>query len=386
MKGRKDIELLLDGLESYEIPLEIFLDKTEHIDYQSSSGTNALNWPDVKFLNSIIADIGSVSPIMRLSVLVISTAYQIAKAPENHRSDIRDLAKRFTNLVTDIDALQETEAAMFDKSPKSKKLLVDRIEELLNCLIIAAEVYIQAKFTLLSAIMEKSKVENALASLQMADNMLLSAIIKVNLVGGSEMDANVTKTLAKANEILDHLKKDNNSFTINSEQGIIYEATQKAQEIKNSGYLNNTYSYFKFNNLVTNSNAELKEVGSASTKYYSITANTIVFNSSCTHVLMVFRCPHLREHNLVTCDDNILEKYGSFQYKGCLGTPGTFFDAKRDTNNEDKCPNYVRFAERQFKETIIPLENEYSYDMGSLYFIGPQFNNFRDIRWHTSKP
>ncbi|KAJ3100927.1 hypothetical protein HK100_004632 [Physocladia obscura] len=404
----------LAKLQSLEIPFETFLEKTGDIfSNQSLSGTDGFNWPGLNFFSSIIADVSSVSPILRLSVLLISTGYQIATASENYRNEIRELIIRFKNLVMDINALQETRTGFLDPFPKTKRLLLDRIDQLLTCLIYSADVCIRAKFTgnlpnsfiqaakftnfaseVWSAITDTTRVKNAYSSLQAAEDLLYAVKLNALVVGESKIDSSFDQLSKKVDEILLHLQnyrnfavlnygKDNTISELEIAAKMMLEVFKKAPEIKNSGNLNKRYYYFKYGNLVTSRNTKLNDSGPASTKYYSVASDTVIFHPSCTHVLMVFRCPHLRVDGYVDCKDNILEKNATFKYNGFLGTPGTFFNAETDVH-KDGTPDYVAFAKRQFTESLKPLDDEYLAEITSLIFIGAQFNNYRDIRWYTS--
>ncbi|KAJ3089603.1 hypothetical protein HK100_007709 [Physocladia obscura] len=473
IKKKNNIKPFLEDLESGNTTLDCFLEKFGDIfqDGQNSPGTDGINWDGLQFFGSIIDDVSSVSPVLKLSSLVIFAGYLVATAPEKHRHEIQELAKRFTNLVKDIDSIQEAKASMLDGFPKTKKLLLDRIDDLMCPLINAAEICIYAKFDVWSSIMDELKVKKAQESLQVAQDLLFAVQLNTLVVVDSKIDASLTKidttgtqidttvtridaNVTQFNEkfygqlsdindkvtlsidlnkiLLQRIKKSRNSAAFDYEEvissdyessffdvgsnfdkalpvmtkvpntkvvencmvtktiselditgGILYQVYEKAPEIKNSGYLNKKYHYFRNGSLVNDYVTELTDTGPASTKYYSLTTDTVVFNPSCSHVLMIFRCPHLRVDALVGCEHNKLEKNAPFQYKGCLGTPGTFFDGKKDIHT-DKTPNYVGFAQRQFIESLKPLGDKYSANINSLSFIGPQFNNYRDIRWYTA--
>ncbi|KAJ3080962.1 hypothetical protein HK100_010009, partial [Physocladia obscura] len=146
-------------------------------------------------------------------------------------------------------------------------------------------------------------------------------------------------------------------------------------EIKNFGSLNSKCFYFRSDGkgnakIIKNSNAKL----SATDKYYTVAADVIVFNNSRSHVLMEFRCPHAQGQ----CDHNIIDNT-SFQYKGCLGTPGGFFDAEKDLD-ENGSPDFFKLAKRQIIEQEIAQEGA----ADKIQFSHAAFNNYRDIRWKFS--
>ncbi|KAJ3121365.1 hypothetical protein HK100_012408 [Physocladia obscura] len=456
--NKKDIRPWLKDLESGEMPFDIFLDNVRDILPENPSGSDDTSFLGLAFLSSVVQEVISTYPIIKLSLALISVGYKIATAKANFQKHIAVLATRFCNLVEDIEALQETPLEILKKAPRTKKLLLKRIDNLLNCLINAADLCIHAKTTttVWTAMTNgPQKVKEALISLQEAEDLLFHVKMDAILAGVAKIEADENQNKVEVNEyqvneVYSNLKKSRNSAffeygqvdnsdpidavtsnliesvsqisigvenstshlhipvetileevdsplivdstsrvdstitDVNIATKIMFEVYQRAPEIKNSGHLNRKYNYFRYGSLVTEYNATLNDIGPASQKYYSLTTDTVVFNPSCSHVLLVFRCPHKRVDGLVGCEHNILETNMPFQYKGCLGTPGTFFDAAKDTNN-DKSPNYVGFAQRQFTESLKPLGGKYSTDINLLSFIGPQFNNYRDIRWYTSK-
>ncbi|KAJ3105858.1 hypothetical protein HK100_003815, partial [Physocladia obscura] len=155
----------------------------------------------------------------------------------------------------------------------------------------------------------------------------------------------------------------------------------KAPEIKNRGSLSPKYYYFEAQsgNVISNSSASLSD--DAETKYYTVAADMLVFNASCSHVLLIFRCPHDKRDGR-KCADNVLDQ-SSFQYKGCLATPGGFFDAVHDY--DDKTPDFRKSALRELNEECNNLlDGSQAPPHDAVIYIGPEFNNFRDIRWFTS--
>ncbi|KAJ3063107.1 hypothetical protein HDU98_001036 [Podochytrium sp. JEL0797] len=163
-------------------------------------------------------------------------------------------------------------------------------------------------------------------------------------------------------------------------------ALAKAPTIKNRGCLNPAFFYFDATtgDLVTGSNASLSD--SSPNKYFTVAADMIVFNPTRTHVLMIFRCPHDRKEGK-TCKNNILDK-GSFQYKGCLATPGGFFDSREDMVNG--IPDFQNSALRELNEECSNLladegkAVQTASETKAPLFVSAEFNNYRDVRWFTS--
>ncbi|KAJ3206828.1 hypothetical protein HDU82_004282 [Entophlyctis luteolus] len=139
------------------------------------------------------------------------------------------------------------------------------------------------------------------------------------------------------------------------------KSKEKSAEIKNRGRLNKRFYYFiagKNQMPVSGLDSELSD--DSKTKYFTVAADMIVFSHSMSHVLMVFRCPHVKSEGH-KCADGVLDK-SSFQYKGSLATPGV----------------------RELNEECDKLLDEVVETKPDVMFVGPEFNNFRDIRWFTS--
>ncbi|KAJ3378042.1 hypothetical protein HDU84_007987, partial [Entophlyctis sp. JEL0112] len=163
------------------------------------------------------------------------------------------------------------------------------------------------------------------------------------------------------------------------------KSEDKAVEIKNRGRLNKLYYYFiaaSGDMPVTGLESELSD--DAGQKYFTVAADMIVFSHSLSHVLMVFRCPHDKRGGK-KCADNILDN-SSFQYKGTLATPGGFFDPRKDVLKLDdkEIPDFKSCAIRELNEECDKLLDEVVEKKPEVHSIGPEFNNFRDIRWFTS--
>ncbi|KAJ3138156.1 hypothetical protein HK100_000089 [Physocladia obscura] len=159
------------------------------------------------------------------------------------------------------------------------------------------------------------------------------------------------------------------------------KARANAAEIKNRGRLNPQFYYFeaKSGEMITNSSVSLSD--NALKKYFTVAADMLVFNASLTHVLMIFRCPHNKQDGH-KCADNILDE-SSFQYKGCLATPGGFFDAVHDYDGNT--PDFRKSAVRELNEECNNLlDGSQAPSHDAVVYIGSEFNNFRDIRWFTS--
>ncbi|KAI8607406.1 hypothetical protein BC830DRAFT_143318 [Chytriomyces sp. MP71] len=148
-----------------------------------------------------------------------------------------------------------------------------------------------------------------------------------------------------------------------------------ALTIKNSGRLNPKFSYFRASNgaFVTGIST------SAIEKFHTVAADSIVFAANFTHVLLIFRCPHDHSSNR-TCADNILDTT-SFQYKGCLATPGGFYDPIHDIDQATHLPDFTKTATRELSEECPNLRMSTAHP---LRFLSAEFNNLRDIRWLTS--
>ncbi|KAJ3011983.1 UNVERIFIED_CONTAM: hypothetical protein HDU68_001437 [Siphonaria sp. JEL0065] len=166
---------------------------------------------------------------------------------------------------------------------------------------------------------------------------------------------------------------------------VAQKATSKAGSIKNRGCLNPAYVYFSCvdGSLVTGASTVLSDASVP--KYYTVAADMLVFSATLSHVLMIFRCPHDKKSNK-TCKDNVLDST-SFQYKGCLATPGGFFDAKLDLTNNGATPDYHHSALRELNEECSNFFASSSLlsDSSNVHFVSCEFNNFRDVRWFTSK-
>ncbi|KAJ3141429.1 hypothetical protein HK100_006858 [Physocladia obscura] len=357
-KKKKSIKLWPTKFDVHNKTFDNLLEKLEKADdiiseeNQNSFDTGGLNWSDFGFLGKVVAD--------------------IAIATEELKDEVRALANSVTNFIKDIDSLQETKIGILDDAPKTKKLLLERI--------------------VWSALTDgPQKIKKAGASLAEAEKLLFPVKVNALLAGQSHLDDEVSKIASMVYEMLS-LQKSRDIFKENSHPtdadtgmpkiSVTDENLPQAPEIKNLGELNERYYYFRYGILLTKHTTKLNSVGPASTKYYSVTSDTVIFDPTGSYVLMSFRCPHKRnvEHG---CQDEVLDETSSFQYKGCLGTPGTFFDAKQDIHRNAETPDYVAFAKRQFADSLKPLGDEYLQDINTLIFMGPQFNNYRDIRWYT---
>ncbi|ORY37943.1 hypothetical protein BCR33DRAFT_854402 [Rhizoclosmatium globosum] len=158
------------------------------------------------------------------------------------------------------------------------------------------------------------------------------------------------------------------------------KALVHATSIKNRGQLNAKFYYFTPDlKMVTNSTATLSDT--SSTKYFTIASDMIVFSPSQSHVLMIFRCPHNKTGSN-TCASNVLDQ-ASFQYKGCLATPGGFFDANEDRRTDGN-PDFKHSATRELNEECSKLFDNENIKYTDIQFLSAEFNNYRDIRWFTS--
>ncbi|KAI9352588.1 hypothetical protein BDR26DRAFT_849505 [Obelidium mucronatum] len=165
---------------------------------------------------------------------------------------------------------------------------------------------------------------------------------------------------------------------------VLAKAASEAKTIKNRGTLNPAFFYFSSTDgsLVTGSSLQLSD--HSTPKYYTVAADMLVFSPSKSHVLMIFRCPHNKKEGR-SCSTNVLDTL-SFQYKGCLATPGGFFDAKEDIvgGSPDFCHSAVRELNEECSNLFAAQQNN-TATYGDIHFITPEFNNYRDIRWFTSQ-
>ncbi|KAI8607738.1 hypothetical protein BC830DRAFT_1157926, partial [Chytriomyces sp. MP71] len=165
-------------------------------------------------------------------------------------------------------------------------------------------------------------------------------------------------------------------------------AAVRAQKtaIKNRGSLNAGFAYFgaggsdDFDTLRAQTGRSDVLSDTAAAKFFTVAADTILFSATLGHVLLVFRCPHDHASNR-TCADNVLDS-ASFQYKGCLATPGGFFEHKADLDPSTGDPDFAQTATRELNEECADILGTTS--VLRPRFLGAQFNNLRDIRWLTS--
>ncbi|KAJ3063905.1 hypothetical protein HDU98_000340 [Podochytrium sp. JEL0797] len=161
------------------------------------------------------------------------------------------------------------------------------------------------------------------------------------------------------------------------------KALRQSPSIKNRGSLNPAFFYFEANTGLTPvSGLSTALTDSSPKKYFTVAADMIVFNPTKSHVLMIFRCPHDRKGK--TCRDNVLDR-GSFQYKGCLATPGGFFDSGEDQVKDREgnlVPDFSLTAKRELNEECRKFLSR--APITKPVFVSPELNNYRDIRWFTS--
>ncbi|KAJ3243406.1 hypothetical protein HDU77_010428 [Chytriomyces hyalinus] len=175
----------------------------------------------------------------------------------------------------------------------------------------------------------------------------------------------------------------------------------QAAAIKNRGALNPSFAYFSADAdkncsysvpLIPKKGLSDPLSDSSPHKYFTVAADMIVFSSCLKYVLMIFRCPH-DKRNGRTCKDDILDT-SSFQYKGCLATPGGFYEWTNDNIKQNgepagesadgTIPDFSITANRELDEECNRLFADNIAQPTTPIFTEARFNNNRDVRWRTS--
>ncbi|KAJ3342149.1 hypothetical protein HDU83_006218 [Entophlyctis luteolus] len=372
----KDVSERVERLMNAEVTLEEFLHSFADILPQDEF-KNA-DYSMIATLESALNYAAMAQPFVSIAFLVVKVAYKLANAKKQHKELRESLYSKFARAVDELECLTEIGLEALPSIPKTKSYIRKAMINLLDCLLDAAKVCAQeppSGWRILTGDAAYRRASNAIDNYR---KYLESAKSTLNLAL-SHLRNIKHEALFKPNGVFAEKSETERVYRYTNydiSKSIIDILSEKGDEIKNKGELSESYTYFRNNELHVKRRDKINSDRVATAKFYTVTADCILFDSSASYVLMQFRCPHKDHRN------NDLSLSSAFTYGGCLGTPGTFYIHAKDSFGVNA--DYVKFSKRVSDIALSSFENSSQAVFDRHDYLFPQFNNFRDVRWQFS--
>ncbi|KAJ3354182.1 hypothetical protein HDU83_005788 [Entophlyctis luteolus] len=360
-KKIKDLEDKADDIDEY-------LD--EFLKLMPSDGNSIQPSDPLAYLETGLNYLVVMHPLVTLGFFALRAVYKLAMAKKLENKAKAELFGKFASAVNKLNCLNEMDAAVLQKLPKNQQSVRRNMENALDFMLDVAEFLLSSDASAWETVTgaRTKKYKNAQEHIEECMRAIDNSTSTLMIV--------IATHLLKKNTALKRSSVQVDAYPL-SKAGISRSIrkiiAKKGNAIKNKGTLNPAYSYFQDGKLVINSKQTLSSDGDASTKFYTVTGDCIIFDSTANYVLLEIRCPHEKDE---------VSMRSKFHYGGLLGTPGSFYRHKQDNTHIN--PDFQKFSNRILNEALKlfanPLPTAAQYD-----YVFPQFDNFRDIRWYLSE-